>query len=81
MDYNFPLYPQLFAREQLMRFARPQGSRIENELRRLELGEEPNLLHRSDPRVMRSPALRNLENGAFHSSHPILETIDLSKDD
>ncbi|XP_028393686.1 arginine-glutamic acid dipeptide repeats protein-like [Dendronephthya gigantea] len=81
MEYNLSLYPQLLAREQLMRFARPQGSRIENELRRLETGEEPNLLHRTDPRVMRSPALRNLENGIFHSSNPILETIDLSKDD
>ena len=68
-----------------MRFARPQGSRIENELRRLETGEESsaNLLHRSDPRVMRSTALKNLENGTFRSSSSskMPDTIDLSKDE
>jgi hypothetical protein len=82
IDHGYPFYPPLL-REQLMRFGRPQGSRIKNELRRLETGEESSasLLHRSDPRVMRSPALKNIENGVFRSSSKIHETIDLSKDD
>ena len=81
MEHSYPFYPPLFSREQLMRFARPQGSRIENELRRLDAGEEASasLLHRSDPRIMRSPALKNLENGTFRPSSKI--QIDLSKDD
>jgi hypothetical protein len=66
IDHGYPLYPPLLSREQFMRFARPHGSRIDNELRRLETGEESSasLLHRSDARIMRSPAV-----------------IDLSKDD
>lgn len=83
MDHGYPFYPPLFSREQLVRFARPQGSRIENELRRLETGEESSasLLHRSEPRVMRSPALKNLDNSTFRSSSKITDTIDLSKDE
>ncbi|CAB4031000.1 arginine-glutamic acid dipeptide repeats -like [Paramuricea clavata] len=85
IEHGYPFYPPLFSREQIMRYARPQGSRIENELRRLETGDESSvsLLHRSDPRVMRNPALKNLENGVFRPSSKIHETtiIDLSKID
>lgn len=80
IDHGYPFYPPFISREQLMRFALPPGSRIENELRRLDAAEESNasLLHRPDPRVMRSPVLKNFE---YRSSNKIHETIDLSKDD
>ena len=66
IDHGYQIYPPLLSREHPMRIGRPQGSRIENELRRLESGEESSasLLHRSDARIVRSPAV-----------------IDLSKDD
>lgn len=82
IDHSYPFYPSLLSREHFMRLQRPQGSRIETELRRLENVDEANasLLHRSDARHLPSPVFKAPENSVYRNSK-ITETIDLSKDD